>query len=130
MLEFLVEIGSLLLIGAIGCLFIGFFTVKTVIWGSVATVAVWLMSFVVADFTGLEVLNELVPHLKGMLTVYPRALGLAWVDATDYGNVLYSIVGGATVIITGIILLPFYITGLFFGFTLWPELFVFGLIFR
>lgn len=128
-ISFVVEIASLLVIGAIGIFLVGYLTPKTVIWGGAATLVVWLMAPFVDGFTGTEVLNELVPHLMELGSVYPRGIGRAFAESTSYNNSLHNVVGGATVIVAALVFIPFYVAGIVLGVVTWPELILFRLIF-
>lgn len=117
----MLELVTVLVTGIIGVAFIGYFTPKIFIWGSLGMAMFWAMAWVIPAFSPAEVVSTIWPHLLNLLTVYPQAIGLAWTSQTAEAGLL----GGLAVILWAVILLPFYLSGIFFGLVTWPELFVF-----
>lgn len=118
------ELVTVLVVGVVGVAFIGYFTPKIIVWGSLGTAMMWAMAHLIPAFEPSEVLATIWPHIFDLMMVYPTTIGLAWDSQMADAGLL----GGLAVLLWAAILLPPYLAGIFFGLMTWPELFVFRLV--
>jgi hypothetical protein len=120
----MLELVTVLIIGVVGVAFVGYFTPKIVIWGSLGTAMMWAMAHLIPAFSPDEVLATIWPHILDLMMVYPTAVGLAWTSQTAEAGLL----GGLAVLLWAVVLLIPYLFGIFLGLLTWPELFVFRVV--
>ncbi|KAB1197736.1 MULTISPECIES: hypothetical protein [Haloferax] len=120
----LLDILYLLIIGTVGCFFIGYMTPKFAIWGSITTAVLWMTAHLIPAFSPDEVLSTMAPRIVDLFLVFPTAIQLAWdSQVADVG-----LVGGLIVLAWGVAMLIPYFVGIVLGILTWPELILFRII--
>ncbi|KTG09528.1 hypothetical protein AUR64_17325 [Haloprofundus marisrubri] len=112
------EIIHLLVVGVVGCFFIGYMTPKAAIWGSITTIIAWLCFHLVPGADPAMVLNALIPRIADLFFVFPRAVGLA----SDSMGAEAGLIGVLAVLVWAVILIVPYVVGMILGVLTWPEL--------
>ena len=118
------EILYLLVVGTVGCFFIGYVTPKAAIWGSVTTIIAWLCFHLVPGADPSMVLDTLIPRIADLFFVFPRAVSMA----SNSRGAEAGLVGVLAVLVWAAILIVPYVTGMILGILTWPELIILRLL--